>query len=515
MSSLGRPRPLDRYTQIGDLAESVRWLLQQAMIPLAILLVGETGILFAIGSPGATAFALISIGTLMILGVWRPQGIGLPIVPLVALQNLIVYGLPIVIGHEVLASYPPAFITKAGLEVLIFSCAFAAAWRFGMEFFHPASPVSYALQGFKQEGSVRLKRLGFTLIVASSTYLLLDSLNLLAAFYAAVPEGSYSLLQALVSASSVCGFFLVSMFVGTGDIPLSSRALFWVLLAGNCFISASGFLLSATTAILASVMIGLFWSNGRMPWRYLTVVVFVLSFLNLGKFTMREQYWSLDGSAAPQFTLGEMPRHYGEWIQASYEAINPNSQADPFHSDRTASPKAQSLIERINNLQNLLFVIEALDTAHITPLYGETYTLIPPLLVPRIFWPDKPRSHEGQVLLNVHFGRQDLDSTFQTYIAWGLLPEACGNFGEKFGGLILGVSLGLLFAWIENFTARKLLLSLEGFIAFTLLLAMASSFEMVASVLVTTVFQSVMLLIFVSIPFVERTVLKRPDTPAP
>ena len=247
-----------------------------------------------------------------------------------------------------------------------------------------------------------------------------------------------------------------------------------------------------------------------MPWRYMTVVVLVLSFLNLGKFTMREQYWTQEGEQAPQFTLGQMPRHYAEWFQASYDAIGPGSANSTLLEERNQRSKAQSLLERINNLQNLLFVIDAMDAGHLPSLGGETYSLIPPLLVPRIFWPDKPRSHEGQVRLNVHFGRQDLNATFQTYIAWGLLPEAYGNFGPRAGAVFLGVCLGLLFAWLENFTARKLLLSLEGFIAFTVLLDMAASFEMVASVLVTTIFQSVILLIVVSVPFVERTILRRP-----
>ena len=78
--------------------------------------------------------------------------------------------------------------------------------------------------------------------------------------------------------------------------------------------------------------------------------------------------------------------------------------------------------------------------------------------------------------------------------------------------VLLGACLGLIFAWLENFTARKLLLSLEGFIAFTILLDMAGSFEMVASVLVTMMFQSVILLIVASVPFVERTILKRPGS---
>jgi hypothetical protein len=128
-----------------------------------------------------------------------------------------------------------------------------------------------------------------------------------------------------------------------------------------------------------------------------------------------------------------------------------------------------------------------------------------------MFWPNKPRTHEGQILLNVHFGRQDLEATFQTYIAWGLLPEAYGNFGPKTGAIALGIFLGLCFAWVENFTARKLLLSLEGFISFTILLGLMGSFEMVASVLVTSIFQSVVVLVIACFPFVERMVLRRPE----
>ena len=132
-----------------------------------------------------------------------------------------------------------------------------------------------------------------------------------------------------------------------------------------------------------------------------------------------------------------------------------------------------------------------------------------PLLVPRILWPDKPRSHEGQILLNVHFGRQDLVSTFTTYIAWGLLPEAYGNYGPVTGAIVLGLVLGALFAWIENLTARKLIISMEGFLSFSLLMNLMGSFEMVASVFVTSTFQSFMVIIASCLPFVHRTVNRR------
>lgn len=512
MNTAHRPRPLDRYTQIGDLADSVRWLLQRAGVPIALILLAETAFLYFTNSPGAIAFALIAMGTLLVLALWRPRGIGLPIVPLIAVQNLVVYGLPIVIGHEVLTVYPPGFVTRAGLEVLVFSASMIGAWSIGMTLFQPATAHSYALQGFKQEGTVKLKRIGFSLVLASSTYWLLDSLRLTDLIFSFLPDGSSSLVTTLFSATGTCGFFLVAMFVGTRAVSPVGRILFWGLLALNCFISASSFLLSTTTGLLASVVIGLFWSAGRMPWRYLLIVVAALSFLNLGKFTMRDQYWGVEGEQAPRFTLAQMPSHYAEWIQASTDALTAGTSLETGRDDGKQHPKGQSLLERVNNLQNLLFVIDAIEVGHITPLHGSTYALIPPLLVPRIFWPDKPRTHEGQILLNVHFGRQELESTFQTYIAWGLLPEAYGNFGAILGALFLGLAFGLIFAWLENFTSQKLLISLEGFVSFTILLGIMGSFEMVASVLVTSVFQSVVVLVVACFPFVQSTILRRPTS---
>ena len=78
----------------------MRWLLRRALLPLTVILGAESAYLFATGSPGATAFLLIALGTMAALAIWRPMESGFP-GALLALQNLVVYGLPIVIGHEV------------------------------------------------------------------------------------------------------------------------------------------------------------------------------------------------------------------------------------------------------------------------------------------------------------------------------------------------------------------------------------------------------------------------------
>jgi len=421
---------------------------------------------------------------------------------------------PIAAGHEIISTYPPGFVTAAGFEVMVFDLTLALAWLAGMRMFQPAPAVSYVLQEFNREGIKGWARLGFGLIILATGFEILQGLNLAGGVLALLPGGANSIVSALVAVVSACGFFLVAMMIGGKRASVLEKIIFWGLLILNGMISAQDFILASAAANLITVAVGFFWSEGRVPWRYLVGAMIILSFLNMGKTTMRERHWGNTYEPASENSLSQLPAYFAEWINVSYDALVENNLEAQSGSGGTASTanKNQTLLDRIDNLQNLLYVIDAIETDHVTPLHGQTYSLIPPLLVPRIFWPDKPRSHEGQVLLNVHFGRQDLNSTFETYIAWGLLPEAYGNFGAVAGSITLGLFLGLLFAWIENYTARKLVMSTEGFLSLSLLMNLMNSFEMVASVLVTSTFQSFVIIIAASMPFVRRTVM-RPTAP--
>jgi hypothetical protein len=387
----------------------------------------------------------------------------------------------------------------------------AAAWKVGMQLFHPSRPISYVLQEFNRKGVRGWIRLGFGLIIGVTLFEVLQGLSLLDPFFAVMPSGINSIVYALLSATSACGFFLVSMILG--ETSFLGQIVFWVLLIANAMLLASDFLLASAAANLITVAIGFFWANGRIPGRYLIVTMLSLSFLNTGKYTMRERYWTNADSEGTQIAIVQLPAVFLEWVEASFDAIvaNGNASSEAVQG-KTQANKNQTLLDRIDNLQNLLFVIDAVKSEHISLLKGDTYTLIPPLLMPRIFWPNKPRTHEGQILLNVHFGRQDMDSTFTTYIAWGLLPEAYGNFGPIVGATILGAFLGTLFAWIENISVRKLVVSMEGFLALCLLMNLMNSFEMVASILVTSTFQSMAIIVVASLPFVHRTITIRHAT---
>ncbi len=60
-------------------------------------------------------------------------------------------------------------------------------------------------------------RLGFGMVLGATAFYVLQGLDLLGALYAVIPSGSDSILYALLSVVSACGFFLVSMTVGAGE----------------------------------------------------------------------------------------------------------------------------------------------------------------------------------------------------------------------------------------------------------------------------------------------------------
>lgn len=505
---------LDRYTQIGELAMSLRRMLKKWLWPLAALLTVECAYLVLSDKPGASAFAMIAFSCFLPMLVWSGSGIGLPMLPLLAMQTFVIYALPIALGHESVATARPEYVFQAGLEVLVFGVALTAAWKAGMEVFSPSRAVSYVLVDVDREGVKGLSRLGFGLAGVGTGFLVLQSAGLADIVTSHLPAGADSILAALVAGTSTCGFFMIALSFGSGSMAPALKLAFWTLLSLNSLIAASSLLLYSVGGNVAAVGIGFFWGSGKAPWRFAVVVALLLSFLNVGKFTMRDRYWPKDSDEpTPDTKLGDMPSRYSEWVQASYTVVTQSRAASGAASEEAKqdSESRQTLADRIDNMQNLLFVIDAETSGHIEPVHGDTYTIIPALLVPRILWPDKPRTHEGQVRLNVHFGRQDLNSTLSTYIAWGLLPEADGNFGLIWGGVSLGAVIGVFFAWVENKTARKLAISLEGIVGFGLILNMLNSFEMVASVLVTSSFQNLVPTILAFSPFVRRKRLMRPE----
>jgi len=110
------------------------------------------------------------------------------------------------------------------------------------------------------------------------------------------------------------------------------------------------------------------------------------------------------------------------------------------------------------------------------------------------------RGQEGQVLLNLHFGRQQTrEQTEVTYIAWGFLPEAVGNFGSFFGPLLYGVVVGMLLRISENVGRLQPLLSVAGLLSLAVTVVWLTSYEMVASTFVGSIAQIITFLLLLTL----------------
>src|SRR5580658_1873430 len=160
--------PLDRYTDIGALGAKTQYAIRKTIMPFSVVLAAETMLLFFQGRPGAAAFLLISLGTCIALKAWSTEALGLPLLPLMVVQSLVIYGVPIAASHEIILTYPASFVFDAGVEVLIFNLAMIMAWKLGMRMFRPASPMCYVLQDFSNAGVKGLSRLGFGMIAAAT-----------------------------------------------------------------------------------------------------------------------------------------------------------------------------------------------------------------------------------------------------------------------------------------------------------------------------------------------------------
>jgi hypothetical protein len=331
-------------------------------------------------------------------------------------------------------------------------------------------------------------------------------MDLLGPLWEVLPWTFFPILRTLFEASSMAGALLGAYSVGAGAMPSDQRRLFWTLITLHLLLRASSILLSNTTGVSTAVVIGYFLGARRPPWTFLVILLAALSFLNLSKFEMRSKYWN-DKGLYQSPDVVELPGYFIEWTGHSLDILT-------FNRSITEEEKAagQRLTDRLDNLQNLLFVQAAIRHVNKVPLYGDTYALIPKLFIPRFLWPEKPTSHEGQVMLNIHFSRQRAEDTLRTFVAWGLLAEAYGNFSSVWGALICGSFLGAFIGLLERLIRPYPVTSLQAFFFLIISINLCLSFEMVASVWLTSLFQILVALLISVLPFGRAHILRHGPT---
>lgn len=478
--------PLRRFVQ--------RWITLGVVIGVAALVLYMTT-----GGLGVPILLVLGLGLTVAAHMWsRQSNAGLPVVVIMAAQVALIYGLPVVTQPDLLTSFGSLDPTgPVALEMGAFLTALITGWRLlaRRPARHPLNYIGFRFGAYSANSLLR--HLPILLLLVSLVFQLSLAEGWVNLIFRFIPFTFFPVLRSLMDVVTMIAVLLGGFKIGRKQLRAGEQFCFWLLFVVLGLMTVSGFLLSSMTGIAVGLLFGLAIGSGRFPLITFFILFLALAFLNLGKFDMREKYW--DEGQAASFRVAEMPALYTEWVNVSTDNMLARTSLDPAIRD-----SGQSLLERINNLQNIVFVWNAVEQEERTLLLGETYTIIPQLLIPRFLWPDKPRTHEGQVLLNVHFGRQAEADTWRTYIAWGLLPEAYGNFGPIAGAIFLGLLLGAISGFIEHRSRCYPIYSLPILVLILVTVKLGVSFEMVASVLVTSTFQSLVITLLGAIPFVTR-----------
>lgn len=424
-----------------------------------------------------TMGAFLIAGTSLLPGYfWVSRRVpGLPLFPVYALTHLWTFGLPLVSGHPVVALFPPNNQFFAAASVAGFQLVGTVVWILVAR-----RPARLAARGWVIEGA--RGDLFFLAAMAGSV-----------AFYIAVvngrlitfPEGVYPIVSAVNLALNALGGFALSYRLGSGALPPLRRVPFFLLIAALILSTLPSLVMATTMSLLGVMSLGYAVGAKQLPWRVMLVSLGLFSFLHVGKSAMREHFWD-EEYGAPSLQIWDYPAFFTEWVATSAAQLQ-QSAAMPAGEEA----ERQSILER-SSLMHLLLYVQARTPAAVPYLNGETYAVIPGLLVPRIFYPNKPRSHEGTYILNIHYGFQSREDTERTTIGFGLLNEAYANFGW-FGLGGLGIVLGGFYGWVTRVTRGQPVLSLRALFA-AIVASYSFQTEFSSSVYVAALFQSMMAL---------------------
>ena len=462
----------------------------QILAPFLKVIVGllTTLLLVAAGSlylgGGLYVLPFIVVAGAAMAAIWIYLGNyrnGVPYLYFFIIQQGLIYLLPLYISNAALKDYHPEIIMNGAISLAIFFIFLVIGCRSGSQ----KAKISPSKWNISREVGTK----SISVFMRISIIMLQFNIGALLFMEYGNIGSLYSVLSAMMNSAGTLGALLGGYAMGTGK---RNSPAYWILIVIIFLLNIRDLTISAGEQLLLASIFGLMLGSRKIPWAPILVTLAVVSLLSAGKFVMRDKYWTMDNQT--HVPLTSLPAFYAEWSAASIESLT-GAKHKVVSAREVEGAHSQSFGERINNYHSLAFVIRAEQEKRIPPLYGKTYSLIPPLFLPRFFWPDKPRTHASQDLLNVYFQRQRPEDIEWTFVAWGFLPEAIGDFGVWLGPVFLGFVIGFALGYVETWSIQKQLFSIEGFAIFAFLMQLVISWEHCSSLFLTATFQMMVIVV--------------------
>ncbi len=397
---------------------------------------------------------------------------GLPVFPPFALSHVATCGLPLIHMQKSVAKYEAAIAVQAGMTICGFLALTTLVWYLIVR--KPARrPPSVLVLSPGMGPAVLLIYLAIA--VGIQVAIQARWLNL--------SPGVFSLVRSSGLALGVLATAGLAHEVGARTLSVGTRWMFFLLIASYSVVQTVSLYLS--TAFMTTLIgaIAFAASRRRLPLGWVgTVLCFVL-FLQPGKSDMRDWVWHRANSG---ITPLEYPEFFGRWAEASVSNLPVIGGKTPY-----ARRNKQSSLERASII-HMVMLVEKNSPDPKPYLNGESYSVIPQLLVPRILDPDKPRALAGQYILCIYYGLQTPAQALKTAIAFGMPAEAYANFGYA-GVAALALILGCAHGFVTRYCVALPVLSLRTLFAL-IFIGLSLRHEASGAVVVTTLVQALVVL---------------------
>jgi hypothetical protein len=432
--------------------------------------------LSAIFAQDAPSYLCVAIPSMLPLFLWLRSGaVGMPVLPLLSILFFIYYAVPI-IRHEVVAYDSGELLAAAATVGAFLIAASVASWPFYFRL-PPRSPD----RGRIFVSDRRLVRLAFIGLCGGIAYHLATisgSLTWLESFN--------GLVRALVVTLALSACYLVG-YARASRLLAGPRWLSYLgCLVALVILAWCNLFLVGGLMYCAAALLGYAATAKRIPWLAVAMTFAVLAVLHAGKFETRDKYWSLEASGLKDPSIAQIPEMMADWVSNGLDVLLAGNARD-----------SGDILERASLLQMVLLVQR--ETPDSVPfLSGETYGLLPLMVVPRFLEKDKTISQAGLNLLSVTYGLQRQEETVNTTIGWGLVAEGYANFG-LWGVIGIGAVLGVLCGALTRFSADASANSLPMFLTIAATLALMDV-EADFSYLIVTLVQTVIAMLVLIAP---------------
>ncbi len=391
---------------------------------------------------------------------------GLPIFPIFGLIFLPTYVTPLWQGHSALAKYTPNEINTAAWTVVGFLLVAQLFWQ---QMAVRAVGVPQAVR------MIDLKKAEKVLMICLVAEVIFEVLIL---FFWQLGGGVFAALRGFAGAAGRMGIFVFSYQLGSGSLKPGAKALFLALMGVLVVQEVASLVLAKVIPTVGVAFAGYMLGSGKVPWKALTCSLGTIMVLHAGKFEMREIYLEKRERTT---SLTDYPRYFTEWVGYGLRNLGLGKPGEERKEDVSSAKERAALIQ-------LLIRIQSNTPAKVPFLEGESYRLIPSMLIPRVLSPGKAVAHTGNMILSLHYGILDEVGIWKTSVAFDPIMEAYANYGFL-GVAVLAILFGFFIGWSTRLTIHVPMLSFGFLFGVQVIASVVASFN-TAGVFVTTVWQS-------------------------